>query len=513
MRSSIAPLLLVPMLCLGPGPGRAAVEPASASTTWMTVLLNGRKVGHEEIRREQSGDIVTTTQTLEMDIERNHKVVPYINVSRSMETATGVPISFSMTSTLSAGETRVEGRRSSDGRLELLNTSSGLTRTSTDAWPQWAVLVEGQRLAMQAAIAHPGTEYPLRTYSQGSQQALDLIVKVIGNERVALTDHTEMLSHQRELLRDAENLQRVDLWLDAQGNIRKGTASMLGKPLDMIACSEACAQAPAQSLDMMDSAVVDSPRQISPEMRSDFLSYRVHVANEAIANPFIATDEQSVTNLGHGEWQINVYRGLLDQQSPPTSADTEPNAWLQSDAPEIKRLAAIAAAGERNNSHIMGNLSAFVNSYLSQRGLDIGYASALEVARDRRGDCAEYAVLLAALARAEGIPARVVVGMLYASRYDNKERVFVPHAWVVAWVRGRWRSFDPAITHFDTTHIALDVSDGNPWHFFNATNEFGSIQIDAVKTFSELYSGPTMDIIGGAGPAASGGGVAGGGSR
>ena len=142
MRSSIAPLLLVPMLCLGPGPGRAAVEPASASTTWMTVLLNGRKVGHEEIRREQSGDIVTTTQTLEMDIERNHKVVPYINVSRSMETATGVPISFSMTSTLSAGETRVEGRRSSDGRLELLNTSSGLTRTSTDAWPQGAVLVE-----------------------------------------------------------------------------------------------------------------------------------------------------------------------------------------------------------------------------------------------------------------------------------------------------------------------------------------------------------------------------------
>jgi transglutaminase-like putative cysteine protease len=223
-------------------------------------------------------------------------------------------------------------------------------------------------------------------------------------------------------------------------------------------------------------------------MLSDFLSYRVRVTNKSILKPFIATDEQSVTDLGNGEWQINVYRSVLGDQKPPTPADTQPNAWLQSDSPEIKELASFAAGSERNKSHIMGNLNAFVNRYLSQRGLDIGYASALEVARDRRGDCAEYAVLLAALARAEGIPARVVVGMLYTDRYDNKRRVFVPHAWVVAWIRGRWRSFDPAAARFDSGHIALDVSDGNPWHFFNAANEFGSIQIDAVKTFDEVFT-------------------------
>src|SRR5581483_6417147 len=101
MRSRIAPLLLVPLLCLAPSPARAdagAVSPAD--NVWMTVLLNGRKVGQEHVQREQQGDTVVTTQTLMMDIERNHKRTPYINVSRNVETLDGTPISFSMTTTL-----------------------------------------------------------------------------------------------------------------------------------------------------------------------------------------------------------------------------------------------------------------------------------------------------------------------------------------------------------------------------------------------------------------------------
>jgi len=40
---------------------------------------------------------------------------------------------------------------------------------------------------------------------------------------------------------------------------------------------------------------------------------------------------------------------------------------------------------------------------------------------------------------------------------------------------------------FDNGHIARDTGDGNPWHFFNATNEFGSARIDSVQTFSKMY--------------------------
>ena len=491
MRSWIAPLLLVPTLCLACGSALAAAAdtvPTEPAITWMTVLLNGRKIGHEEIQRAHVGDTVVTVQTLVMEVERNHKVVPYTNVSRSVETLDGQPISFSMSTVMSAMQTSVQGTRLPDGNLDLVNNVGGSTRHSVTEWPAGALLVDGQRQAMRAAMGHPGMHYTLQVYNQASQQPMTLEVAVIGNERVQFPDHIETLSHQRETLRRPGSTQSVDLWLDADGNIRKGSLSLLGTAMDMLACSQACANLPDESLNMMDSATVDSPRLITSEMLGDFLSYRVRITNKNITKPFVNTDEQSVAKLGDGEWQINVYRSLLDDQSPPTSADTQPNAWLQSDAPEIRQLATLAAGNAQSASHIMGNLNTFVGRYLSKRGLDIGYASALEVARDRRGDCVESAVLLAAMARAEDIPARVVVGMLYTDRYDNKERVFIPHAWVTAWVGHRWRSFDPGVAHFDSGHIALDIGDGNPWHFFKAADEFGSIQIDAVHTFAEMYN-------------------------
>jgi hypothetical protein len=491
MRSWIAPLLLVPTLCLGSATAWASDFPASSSstaqTTWMTVLLNGRKIGHEQIQRQHVGSIVITTQTLFMDIERNGKTVPYTNISRSVETDHGEPLSFSMSTTLSANETTADGKLLADGQLQLIDTTGGDTRQSVTPWPSGALLVEGQRQAMRAQNSHPGTHYTLLVYNQASQQAMNLDVDVLGRELVNLPDHSETLTHQRETLRRPSGTQVVDLWLDDQGNIRKGSLSMLGRPLDMVACNQSCAAAPSESLDMMDSAMIDSPRMITPDMLRDYLSYRVHVSNKAVVRPFIDTDEQDVVDLGHGEWQIDVFRSMVDNRDLPTPADLAPNAWLQSDSPIIRRLADVAAAGAMSKQHVMGNLNAFVNRYLTEHGLDIGYASALEVARNRRGNCVEYSVLLAALGRAEGIPTRIVVGMIYTDRYGSKSRVFVPHAWVIAWIKDRWHSFDPAATHFDSGHIALDSSDGNPWHFFNATNEFGNIQIDSVRTFAETY--------------------------
>jgi hypothetical protein len=496
MRSRLAPLLLVPTLCFAYGVAWADTVAAPVETTWMTVLLNGRKIGHEEIQRQLVDDTVVTTETLVMDVERNGQAVPYHNVSRSVETTDGQPLGFSMSTTMSANDAKVEGSLQPDGHLQVTNLVGGDIRHSVTDWPSGALLVEGQRLAMREASQRPGSRYNLLLYNQASQQAVNLDVDVLGNEQVRFPDHVETLSHQRETLRHSTGNQVVDLWLDTQGNLRKGSLSMLGHTLELIACTESCAQAPGQSVNMMGSATIDSPRLITPEMLSDFLSYHVHFSNTAALKPFIDTDQQNVIDLGNGEWQINVYRGMIAQLGPPTSADTEPNAWLQSDSPVIRQLADNAAGSSNDKLHVMGNLNTFVARYLSQRGVDIGYASALEVARNRTGDCVEYAVLLAAMARAEGIPTRVVVGMMYAQRYGGKSRVFVPHAWVMAWAKGHWHSFDPAVERFDSGHIALETGDGNPWHFFNAAREFGSIRIDSIQTLAETYTLPVPSMAG-----------------
>jgi hypothetical protein len=128
----------------------------------------------------------------------------------------------------------------------------------------------------------------------------------------------------------------------------------------------------------------------------------------------------------------------------------------------------------------MQNLENFVRGFIRKKDLSVGYASALEVAKNPQGDCTEHAVLLAALGRANGIPTRVVDGLVYVDRYAGAEHVFVPHAWAQAYVDGGWRSFDAALHGFDAGHIALSTGDGDPWRFYAGFNTLGRLRVDSL---------------------------------
>ena len=246
---------------------------------------------------------------------------------------------------------------------------------------------------------------------------------------------------------------------------------------------------------MFRAAIVDSPRALTPNLRTTSLRYRVHVDGDA-TQPFIDTDEQRVIALGHGDWQVDTGGPHVHGQPPSQPDDLAANAWLQSDAPLIRELTAKAIGNAGTPVLKMRRLRDFVSGYITQHGLDVGYASALEVAHNRQGDCTEFAVLLAAMARAAGVPARV----------------FVPHAWVQAWTGKRWQSYDAALRHFDSTHVALDSGDGDPWHFYGVTDLFGRLRIDSVKSVTELFDAP-IDSAPASPAGTAGNGVGSGGSN
>jgi transglutaminase-like putative cysteine protease len=76
--------------------------------------------------------------------------------------------------------------------------------------------------------------------------------------------------------------------------------------------------------------------------------------------------------------------------------------------------------------------------------------TALKTLRQGAGDCNEHAVLLAAMARAAGIPARVEAGLVYM---DGR---FYYHAWNSLYL-GRWVTADALMNQFpaDVTHIRM----------------------------------------------------------
>ncbi|HEX2648233.1 MAG TPA: transglutaminase-like domain-containing protein, partial [Candidatus Dormibacteraeota bacterium] len=81
-----------------------------------------------------------------------------------------------------------------------------------------------------------------------------------------------------------------------------------------------------------------------------------------------------------------------------------------------------------------------------------GFPGAARVLDTARGDCNEHAVLYIALARAVGLPARAVAGVL---EIDGR---FYYHAWPEVYL-GDWVAVDPMLGQFpaDAAHLRFVV--------------------------------------------------------
>jgi hypothetical protein len=125
------------------------------------------------------------------------------------------------------------------------------------------------------------------------------------------------------------------------------------------------------------------------------------------------------------------------------------------DAPEIRRLAAEVVGDATGAYEAARRLSDHVHRTL-EKAYGASHDRASDVLAAGKGDCTEHAVLLVALARAAGVPARGVHGLVYA-QYDDGQPALYWHAWAEVRSAGEWIAMDPTFGQpvADATHVAL----------------------------------------------------------
>jgi hypothetical protein len=252
------------------------------------------------------------------------------------------------------------------------------------------------------------------------------------------------------------------LIIDSQGRLIESVQPMFGSALHMRMTDRRTALAPHLPYPLIPNAAVHSPVRISSGAAQGHIRYRF-AFGDGIAFPLPQSGEQRVSQQGAG-----AIVDICGACGPGLAADPNaladalaPTVWMQSDDPRLRAIAAPVAAMAISDTQKMRLLLQRAKPYIARPDY-AGHYSALDTISRRAGDCTEAAVLLAALGRAAGIPTRVASGLAYSRQaYFGVSNAFMPHSWTLAYVDGRWRSFDLALEDFDSTHIVLTVGNGD----------------------------------------------------
>jgi hypothetical protein len=282
-------------------------------------------------------------------------------------------------------------------------------------------------------------------------------------------------------------------YVDDKLRTQKHIMQVAGLHVEMVACAKEFALGENDVLELVDKMFVRSPEPLRNLGSVKSITYHITPTKETTKLTIPSNDNQKAQRLSNGKVIL-----IIEPVTAPRGASfpykgsdktileaMKPTRFLQSDHKEIIKLAGRAVGRTKDASEAIRKIEAFVAGYIENTSLSVGYASAAEVAASRQGDCSEFAVLTAAMCRAVGIPAQMVVGIAYVEDFAGHQG-FGGHAWNQAYIGGKWVGLDAAFKGtgrggYDAGHIALAAGSGEPADFLNMASTLGQFKIDKVN--------------------------------
>lgn len=418
--------------------------------SWMRVLLNDTPIGYSHTSMDMDDADFASQYSLRSVLHIRMNLMGAVqDIDTSMDaTLNGLQELQSFKVRMNAMPYRMTlaGRRAGKSSfLVAISTPTSTQKRKVDI-PEDVILYSPM---MEIAMKRlkPGQEVTVRTLDPISLAPTLLKIKALRRETITLHGQP----YDALLLSSDNNGVTVMTWLDSEGDaIRQETP--FGWSLERCTADEAY-QALRESrggADVLNGMAVKLEGSIRDPRGCDAVQLRLQGV------PFgpteLATPRQQVLSADTNSVELKVCRESPAGPDEPDAAVAEllkPTPALQSDHAEIVALAREITAKATTPVERAFLIHDWVHDNL-RKTMTVSVPSALDVLRSREGDCNEHTYLAVALARAAGLPAKVMVGIAYQNGR------FYYHAWPAVFV-GRWMEMDPTWGQrtVDATHIAL----------------------------------------------------------
>ena len=207
-----------------------------------------------------------------------------------------------------------------------------------------------------------------------------------------------------------------------------------------------------------NAAMVDKPIADARTRKSLRLTIHGPLSEEHFFNDerqYIQAEGSAFTFLGMRMTLDGFKTATIPVTEPSVQEFIQPTPFIQSGEKRLINKAKEILGGEKDAWKAVNTLCHWVHGNMHTT-FSARLTNAMEVLESLQGDCTEHSILFIGLARAAGIPAREVAGLIYV----GDEPGFYFHQWASVWV-GKWIDIDPTFDQplVDVTHIKLAEGD------------------------------------------------------
>lgn len=468
---------------------------------WYSLTMQGSPVGYMRMSEANSDGTITTRILTKMTIKRGAIPIELQTESEFVETADGQPISASSEQKLGTIPSKTSVLFDVAAKTMKVTTSQGGAESATTKpWPtgDWMTPASAERFLKERIKAGDKTiEYSTMDLTSGT--ATFKLTNKIGDVSKVTIGGKDYEARRVDVVNSLMPAMSTVEYIDENAVPLRSETKFGAIPIVTELAGPEIAGAEAGQLppELMVSTFVAPDKPINNARASMKATYLLGMpAGQTLDVP--SGGPQDAIKV-----DAQTTRVVVDQTNPaPMEYTAEERAkFLASSAAvnlndeEIKKLSAKALKDTAGTTVDRAEACRrFVYRFIKNKNLDTAFASASEVARTHSGDCTEHGVLLVALLREAGIPARGVVGVIYADSFAGREDIFGYHMWAQALLeidgKERWVDFDgtlPPPLQRDATHIALGYSDFGDESSFASMSSVAaamgqlSIKIESVK--------------------------------
>jgi hypothetical protein len=421
-------------------------EGIKAGDEWFGIYQKGRKIGHAHTQTHAEGDTYHVFEESAIDILALEQVQRVSTVINAYTTKTFMLKYFDFT--LRSGVSTMDIKGAVVGKQLVIDIiTAGETRKERFPLKEPIYLTPNIRPAVVRLGLEPGKRYRFPLFNPATMSTEDAFVTVETKETIKVGD-TDMTVYK---LNESFQGMEATSWITQEGETIK-EESPLGYSLLKETRTEALKldkRGPAVDIIAMVK-IPSSPIDNSGGVKL----LKARLSGTALDGFELSGGRQAWKD---GVIDIRSDTAITSYALPYTGKDhpleLQPTMLVQSDDKNIREQAAEIIGKEKDAREAARKLNTWVYEAINKQPV-VSIPSAVEVLKQKVGDCNEHTTLYAALARAAGIPARMAAGIVYM------KNGFYYHAWPEVWL-GEWMAVDPTFNQFpaDATHIRFVTGD------------------------------------------------------